>query len=150
MISGLRYQIANFARHSWMRSPLPDISAFKYLWIDSLCIIQDDADGWELESARMSSVYGCSSINIAATSAKDGSVGCFFNRDPKPMQRVRIPIFNDEKEELYDCVFRAVTPPGPYVHLKDAPLARRAWAFQERLLAPRTLHFISSSGLLGV
>jgi hypothetical protein len=52
-----------------------------YLWIDSLCIIQDDPEDWRTESAPMSSVYGGSTLNIAASAARDGRVGCFFDRE---------------------------------------------------------------------
>lgn len=36
----------------------------RYLWIDSLCIVQDDDAEWEVESARMSSIYENSEITI--------------------------------------------------------------------------------------
>src|SRR5256885_7715423 len=38
-----------------------------YLWIDSLCIVQDDNDDWRRESALMSDVFTNSVVNIAAT-----------------------------------------------------------------------------------
>lgn len=41
----------------------------KYIWIDSLCIVQDDDQDWPTESALMSDVYGCSYIYIAASGA---------------------------------------------------------------------------------
>jgi hypothetical protein len=44
--------------------------------------MQDDIEDWKKESALMTSVYGNSTINVAATSAADGSVGCFFSRVP--------------------------------------------------------------------
>ncbi|KAH8743657.1 hypothetical protein F5882DRAFT_257582, partial [Hyaloscypha sp. PMI_1271] len=53
---------------------------FSYIWIYSLCIIQDDPDNSVRESALMSSVYGCSSLNNAASGALDGSLGCFAER----------------------------------------------------------------------
>ncbi|CZR58139.1 uncharacterized protein PAC_08030 [Phialocephala subalpina] len=54
---------------------------FQYLWIDSLCIIQDYPNDWNIEASRMSSVYGNSSINIAASGGIDGSAGLFIARD---------------------------------------------------------------------
>jgi hypothetical protein len=53
-----------------------------YLWIDSLCIMQDEVQDWKIESLRMSSVYGLSTLNIATAGAADGGVGCFFSRYP--------------------------------------------------------------------
>jgi hypothetical protein len=107
---------------------------YKYLWIDSMCIIQDDEDDWRKESALMSEVYGNAVVNLAATDAKDGSVGLFHQRvvaritkqyvQTKSLQTYEIP-----DERLY---FRC---------LDRSPLSRRAWVFQERYLARRTVHF---------
>ncbi|KAF2103351.1 HET-domain-containing protein [Rhizodiscina lignyota] len=52
----------------------------KYLWIDSLCIIQDDKNDWERESAKMASIYQDAYLVIAATSGIDGDAGCFGDR----------------------------------------------------------------------
>ncbi|TVY93985.1 hypothetical protein LAWI1_G000680 [Lachnellula willkommii] len=50
----------------------------RYLWIDSLCIIQLVDVDWRSESALMSSIYGGSTVTIAAAGAKDGTEGCFL------------------------------------------------------------------------
>lgn len=52
----------------------------QYLWIDSLCIIQQDKKDWEIEAGRMRSVYANSYLNIAATGSSSGSGGCFRER----------------------------------------------------------------------
>jgi hypothetical protein len=49
----------------------------RYLWIDSLCIIQGDKRDWEIESRKMVDVYPRSLLNIAATSSADNRGGCF-------------------------------------------------------------------------
>ena len=67
----------------------------QYLWIDSLCIIQLSALDWRRESALMSFVYGGSTINIAATGATDGTIGCFL-KPPGFVGKVHIePTIND-------------------------------------------------------
>ncbi|PSN73505.1 HET-domain-containing protein, partial [Corynespora cassiicola Philippines] len=38
-----------------------------YIWIDSLCIIQDDPQDWTRESSLMAQIYETSALNIAAT-----------------------------------------------------------------------------------
>jgi hypothetical protein len=48
----------------------------RYLWIDSLCIIQDDPLDWEREASRMGPIYAWSYLTIAATSSVDSSGGC--------------------------------------------------------------------------
>lgn len=49
----------------------------RYLWIDTLCIIQDDMQDWELESSKMGEVYANAYITIAASSSTDDSSGLF-------------------------------------------------------------------------
>jgi hypothetical protein len=72
----------NSARRFKMQSSYAIFIASKlgleYLWIDSLCIIQDDEDDWRQESALMSTVYGNSYLNIAAAGASDGSPVAFL------------------------------------------------------------------------
>ena len=38
--------------------------SIRYLWVDCLCIIQDDVSDWESESALMSLVYGHALVNL--------------------------------------------------------------------------------------
>ncbi|EPE24535.1 hypothetical protein GLAREA_08387 [Glarea lozoyensis ATCC 20868] len=107
---------------------------FQYIWIDSLCIVQDDPDDWAAESSLMSSVYGGSSLNLAASDAPNGAAGCFFNRGN--LWRCQVRVNANHKEELYDCV-----PKNIRMSLRDTQLAKRCWVVQERILARRTLHF---------
>lgn len=48
-----------------------------YIWIDALCIIQQDKDDWLIEAGRMRSVYGGSYINLAASAAEDAHQGLY-------------------------------------------------------------------------
>jgi hypothetical protein len=52
----------------------------KYLWIDSLCIVQDDKEEWAEEAGKMSSVYENSIFVIAADSASNCQAGCLPKR----------------------------------------------------------------------
>jgi hypothetical protein len=52
----------------------------EYVWIDSLCIIQDDDQDWVNECTRMTSVYMNSFINIGANAARDSRGGLFQQR----------------------------------------------------------------------
>jgi len=112
----------------------------EYIWIDSLCIIQDDPEDWRREASKMSGVYGGSYLNIAASGACDGSVGLAFDRPNNLLQRIRryqIEIGKKSFSRWYDCI-------NPYTYVDsvmNSPLVERAWAFQERFLAPRTVHF---------
>ncbi|KAL2073914.1 hypothetical protein VTL71DRAFT_11240 [Oculimacula yallundae] len=98
---------------------------FAYIWIDSLCIIQDSSDDWRREAALMSLVYGCSGLNISAAGAADGSIGCFFEQQESFVKYI--------KEHISSGVSSNGT------NSPDGPLMRRGWCLQERLLAPRSL-----------
>lgn len=45
-----------------------------YIWIDSLCIVQDDAQDWEREAAKMALIFESAYLTIAATAAPNGTV----------------------------------------------------------------------------
>lgn len=111
-----------------------------YLWIDSLCIIQDSPDDWAQECTRMSSVYMGSFVNIGANAFPDSRGGLFCQRSWKSVTPLAVHLtytplgWNRKPVVLY--------PNGEDNILDDAPLGSRAWVAQERLLAPRTVHFL--------
>jgi hypothetical protein len=106
----------------------------EYLWIDSLCIIQDDEHDWDQESATMADVYGNAVVNIAATNAIDGSAGLFVERSTVRASRQIVRTNTNISYTIRDRLLARR-------YLDRTPLSRRAWAFQERYLAKRTIHF---------
>ncbi|KUJ14969.1 HET-domain-containing protein, partial [Mollisia scopiformis] len=111
-----------------------------YLWIDSLCIIQDDPVDWEKESISMSEVYGNSWVNIAASWAKDCSEGCLYRSNPKIDRfQVEVKAWQDRQVRLQTL---EVIPANMVLNsISMSVLSDRGWVLQERLLSPRTLHF---------
>lgn len=108
----------------------------RYLWIDSLCIIQDSEHDWAQESAKMASVYANSILTIAATRSSDSSGGC-FSTVPESGRTRKITGVTKEDQEF--TVY--VRPHVRNWEKAPLPLYSRAWCFQERELAPRILHF---------
>lgn len=127
----------------------------QYVWIDSLCIIQDGDGGedWRRESATMAYVYTNSFCNISADWG-DGDNGLFFERSP-PFDGpcpVNTGIgYNDmgPSDPICTSSQRGRGLLRGYIVRADerleiittSPLNSRGWVLQERLLAPRVLHF---------
>ncbi|KAF8856561.1 hypothetical protein BDZ45DRAFT_790438 [Acephala macrosclerotiorum] len=82
----------------------------------------------------MSRVYVNTVVNIAASQAENGSFGLFAERNPRKVDRQFIRSSTSDVYEVLgnDSYNRCVV---------KAPLSVRGWAFQERFLSARTLHF---------
>ncbi|KAI0152952.1 heterokaryon incompatibility protein-domain-containing protein [Xylariaceae sp. FL1272] len=109
----------------------------RYLWIDSLCIIQDDVADWEREAASMAQVYSQAYLTIAASAATDGTQG-LLRTTP---EGAHFDLYVDPEASLSN----AGVSIGPFLQrfrrLVAAPLNTRAWTLQERILSPRMLHY---------
>ncbi|KAH8669147.1 heterokaryon incompatibility protein-domain-containing protein [Xylariales sp. PMI_506] len=103
---------------------------YRYIWIDSLCIIQDSRGDWAKESAIMGKLFLHSQCTIAALCAESSKEGFFRVHNPRTLTSCRLPV----KLKLSAAPFRK--PPAD-----KRPLYSRAWVFQERLLSPRVLRF---------
>ncbi|KAK2029232.1 HET-domain-containing protein, partial [Colletotrichum zoysiae] len=102
----------------------------RYLWIDSLCIIQDSQADWLAEAGKMASVYAGATVVISALEAASSNVG-FLNPEGG-----RAPVANLNQNYAVQKLF-----PHAYDYLQGCPLNSRAWCTQERLLARRVMHF---------
>jgi hypothetical protein len=98
---------------------------FQYLWIDSLCIVQDDDADWIRESTILGNIYANCAINIVAADAKDGSIGCFFHRTATPDYGfcVRDDLSDAESKQLWTCV----TQRPEYGSMFEFEVSWRAW-----------------------
>lgn len=118
----------------------------QYLWIDSLCIMQDrdDSSDWLHEAALMEKVYSNAFLNISATGASDSSKGLFTRRNPRTLRPPEIELSLDglkSSKSKVSTKYRLARTLFWRTELSQAPLMKRGWVLQERLLAPRVLHF---------
>ena len=110
----------------------------RYIWIDSLCIIQGSKEDWLYEAGLMGDVYANSLCNIAATWNLSSDDGCFGERNVADASDL---VLRSKWANLKPATFRVVNSRLWDDLVTSAPLNKRAWVVQERLLATRVLHF---------
>ncbi|KAI3324944.1 HET-domain-containing protein [Xylariaceae sp. AK1471] len=108
----------------------------KYIWIDSLCIIQEDQDDWENEAGKMEDVFSSAYCTIAASSARSCLEGFIHDRQPRPC----IAVKDQAGGEVYYCK----NIDDFHGDVETGVLNQRGWVLQERALSRRTIHFTSN------
>lgn len=134
-----------------------------HIWVDSICIVQDDPEDWASEATRMSHIYRQAYVTVAAAASTGSTTGIFNNRSRHHLEaverfKVTNRLSNDQSSALYlvPSILR-----GDVRKLKDmyqlvelesqwdnsvsrSRLSTRGWCCQERLLSPRVLHFATT------
>ncbi|KAK3402349.1 heterokaryon incompatibility protein-domain-containing protein [Sordaria brevicollis] len=115
----------------------------RYLWIDSLCIIQDSLEDWDEQSSMMDQIYSYGVLNLSAIFS-DRAIGLQIKRDPLAVSPCvlsrRLSTNSENGDALYEhwACFEA---DGINSFVDLAPLFQRAWCHQERILPMRNLYF---------
>ncbi|RDW62323.1 hypothetical protein BP6252_11756 [Coleophoma cylindrospora] len=116
----------------------------EYIWIDCLCIVQNDNDhDKQHELTKMPAVYQQSYVTLSASSAAESTDGFLRDRE-----------FDHTEEDMIPCLinlYHDSTQQGQVLaHDESAshskfqgkdPILNRAWTLQEALLSPRLLEF---------
>ncbi|KAK5659360.1 hypothetical protein OQA88_1453 [Cercophora sp. LCS_1] len=126
----------------------------RYLWIDSLCIIQDSPTDWAEQASLMSSTYSSAHLTLSATASSSPFSGIFrdnlsltaqISPTPDPLaalfpeatllrQNLRLYLSHATSHVSWDALTSTKEN-------KPFPLLTRGWTYQERLLSPRVLHY---------
>ena len=130
----------------------------RFLWIDALCIIQDDKNDWAYEASKMREVYKMAVVTIAAgdsTNTYDG----YLNKPRPQIPYSSVNWSSSGNDADVHVVIRSAGRSHDAISI-NSPLKRRGWTLQEgsstctaafircttdkpysALLAPRTLTF---------
>ncbi|KAJ8113806.1 hypothetical protein OPT61_g4151 [Boeremia exigua] len=128
-----------------------------YIWIDSLCIIQEDKADWLEEAGKMGRVYSSTFLNLSATAAINSTEGLFGHGDfelleedevtldigglPLAYDRKTLPESPHERKQFLSRRCKIVDASFWENKVGKGPVNTRGWVIQERLMSPRVLHF---------
>ncbi|KAG4427724.1 hypothetical protein IFR05_016792 [Cadophora sp. M221] len=119
-----------------------------WIWIDSLCIIQDSKTDWEIESSKMGTYYSNAHLTISASSSPKGTIPFLAPRSPAHLPKTFPLLTNDgiiTNNSNITVTARKHTGSSMSQLLEPlAPLASRGWVWQENILSTRILHYTVS------
>ncbi|KAH8586240.1 heterokaryon incompatibility protein-domain-containing protein [Bisporella sp. PMI_857] len=108
----------------------------RYLWIDSLCILQEDRQDWEIEAPKMADYYSNAYITIAASRAENCETGFLL-----PIENRRVATVQCESDQSrFDVIVQESHNTAATSELENK-LYTRAWVFQEMTVAPRVISY---------
>lgn len=112
----------------------------EYLWIDRICIVQDDDDDWAREASIMADVYETAYVVVSATATEDCRDG-FLRKSSKPPIILKYTQPGQGTFEVRARQIKGHNCDGKTPNI-DYALDSRGWCMQERYLARRIIHFL--------
>lgn len=121
---------------------------YQYIWIDALCIVQDDDAEWEQEAARMDSIYSHADLTLSSLVSASVSDPLFTPRIPRTIRPLVLDqLWKPKWARSHDRITTLFVPEFDYPGRWDPrPVHSRGWTLQEQLLSTRIIFF--GEGLL--
>ena len=124
----------------------------RYVWIDALCILQDDKDDWERESSTMYQVYLRATLTVVASASWSSTEGLFR---PAPSLRKSHCFLYEKRDKGQtddNCTFAWSERDSEDAtrhdnNIKWSRWGSRAWTLQEQALSSRIVYF-TDTGLV--
>ncbi|RSM12040.1 hypothetical protein CDV31_006490 [Fusarium ambrosium] len=115
-----------------------------HLWIDSLCIIQDDPEDVAREINKMADIYQGTTVTISAASSSCYRDGFLNTRQAHVQSKPKFKFPLTCPGGKLGTVFLLLHQSGyPYRDWIADPINNRAWTLQEHVLSPRILYYSS-------
>ncbi|KAJ3524033.1 hypothetical protein NM208_g12212 [Fusarium decemcellulare] len=122
----------------------------RFLWVDAICMVQDDKEQMARDIPNMDIVYGQAFATIVALEGNDADAGlpgvAPGTRPPQQIGTIsvsdRSPVLDDDPASQNKETISIVATPKPfYLALELSRWNTRGWIVQERLLSRRCLYF---------
>ncbi|KAF3026557.1 hypothetical protein E8E14_013978 [Neopestalotiopsis sp. 37M] len=107
---------------------------YRYLWIDKLCIDQNNANEKHQQIQQMDVIYEKAQLTIIAAAGEDESYGL------PGVTRKRVPRM--EKVMIGSALEIVWTAKDPHYAIRESVWSTRGWTFQEAVLSRRRLVFL--------
>ncbi|CZR59390.1 uncharacterized protein PAC_09282 [Phialocephala subalpina] len=112
----------------------------KYLWVDALCIVQDNDEERERELSKMAQIYSRALLTISAAKAEHADEGFLQERDIGQAygRLFKLPFCSpNQSDEMGSIILHEQS-----VHNdEDEPIDLRAWTMQERYVSLRSIRY---------
>lgn len=112
----------------------------QYLWIDALCILQDNKEEWEIESSRMCDIFANSYTTISAAASSSASEHFLKRTTDSPRLHFRSSIRPEVSGDYFICLDRMNQEPAE-ADIRSSKWRSRGWVWQEELMSTRQLIF---------
>ncbi|KAF4441824.1 hypothetical protein F53441_11909 [Fusarium austroafricanum] len=107
-----------------------------FLWVDALCILQEQGSDWDEQCAVMGKIYGSAYATIAAASSQNCEEGFIKRTD-----RLVLPFVSNTKDNYAFGIYSSLYEAEGFADLPCSPWYERGWTFQERYASTRMLMF---------
>jgi hypothetical protein len=111
----------------------------RYLWIDSLSILQDSMEDWNVESAQMCKIYENALFTIISAQSQNAYGGLFAKRDGAQVLPYEITF--EYQDSHYSICFLPASDASTRDETDELPTYGRGWCLQELILSLRALIF---------
>ncbi|KAL1616822.1 hypothetical protein SLS54_008214 [Diplodia seriata] len=116
----------------------------QYLWVDALCIIQNDAEDWATEASRMCDVYRNAYVTLVPFTSESCDDGFLDHRSSRPS--IEIPFASSTSPSIAGSYSLHAALPHRDHYWYGADVTRsqwrtRGWTMQEENLSLRKLMF---------